>query len=169
MRKGMLLLHYTFYELNGLSTLFVQDIVLLSQRDVKTMLSIITSCEQELLNVFLNKVLIFPLMGKAETYISMLILLLLFRLNPLCPKHLVFLKKVETRSWWFLYRWPVSLNPLCKGMVKHNITFSDFKYFFRMQLSPRDCLDWAITHNSNNGYNNRNSIPAQTYWNVLNS
>ena len=78
---------------------FFLDIALLSQRDVKTMLSIITSYEQELLNVFFNKILILPLMSKAETYVLKLILLLLFRLNPLCPKHLVFLKKVETRSW----------------------------------------------------------------------
>ena len=43
MRKAMLLLFYTFYELNRLMTLFVQDSALLSQKDVKTMLSVTTS------------------------------------------------------------------------------------------------------------------------------
>ena len=62
----------------------------------------------------------------------------IFRLNPLCPKHLVFLKTEEIRGWWFLYRWPISLNPLCKGMVLHSITFFDFN-IFRMQLSSSDC------------------------------
>lgn len=55
MRKAMFLLFYTIYEFNRLSTLFVQDIALLSQRDVKTMLSVITSSEQELRNDFFNK------------------------------------------------------------------------------------------------------------------
>ena len=41
------------------------DIALLSQRDVKTMLSIITSYEPELLNAF-NKILILPLMSKPK-------------------------------------------------------------------------------------------------------
>ena len=69
-RKAMLLQFYTFYEFNRLSTLFVQDIALVSQRDVKTMLSIITSSGQELLNVFFNKVLIFLLMSESETYFN---------------------------------------------------------------------------------------------------
>ena len=41
------------------------DIALRSQRDVKTMLSIITSYEPELLNAF-NKILILPLMSKPK-------------------------------------------------------------------------------------------------------
>ena len=70
MCKAIILLCYTFYEFNHLSTLFVQDIALVSQRDVKTMLSIITSSGQELLNVFFNKVLIFLLMSESETYFN---------------------------------------------------------------------------------------------------
>ena len=69
-RKAILLLCYTFYEFNRLSALFVQDIALVSQRDVKTMLSIITSSGQELLNVFFNKILILPLMSESETYFN---------------------------------------------------------------------------------------------------
>ena len=72
MRKAMLLQFYTFYEFNRLCILFFLDIALLSQRDVKTMLSTTISFEQELLNVFFNKVLFLdlPLMSKAETYFN---------------------------------------------------------------------------------------------------
>jgi len=49
---------------------FVQDIALISQRDVKTMLSITTSSEQELLSVFIDKVFILSLMKTVKTYFN---------------------------------------------------------------------------------------------------
>ena len=50
--------------------MFVQDIALISQRDVKTMLSITTSSEQELLSVFIDKVFILSLMKTVKTYFN---------------------------------------------------------------------------------------------------
>ena len=41
----------------------------------------------------------------------------IFRLSQLCLRHPVFLNQEGTRGWRFLYRWPISLNPLCKGMA----------------------------------------------------
>jgi len=49
---------------------FVQDIALISQRDVKTMLSITTSSEEELLSVFFDKVFILSLMKTVKTYFN---------------------------------------------------------------------------------------------------
>ena len=66
----MLLWFYTFYKGNRISTLFFQEIALISQREVKAMFSITTSSEKELLNVFFNKLLILPLKSKPETYFN---------------------------------------------------------------------------------------------------
>ena len=50
--------------------MFVQDIALISQRDVKTVLSITTSSEEELLSVFFDKVFILSLMKTVKTYFN---------------------------------------------------------------------------------------------------
>ena len=50
--------------------MFVQDIASISQRDVKTMLSITTSSEEELLSVFFDKVFILSLMKTVKTYFN---------------------------------------------------------------------------------------------------
>ena len=67
MHKTMLPLLYTFYELNRSINLVVQNIALLSQRDVKTMLSV-TKSEQEICLMFSCSHI--PLMSKPETYFN---------------------------------------------------------------------------------------------------
>ena len=84
-----------------------------------------------------------------ETYLNADFSALIFRLNPLCPKHLVSPQKEETRGSWFLCRWLISLSPLCKGMAKHSIKF--FFCFLQYSNSCRKSNDYSnlATHGKN--------------------